>query len=401
VGLVLFASCTLFEDNPVGFDIGGGSEGWQPVTLPPVSPEAWDGHRTTARAGGTTVMWIGSGRGYVARGLLRFGVSDTTVIEVHEARLQLERPVATDSSGGIFGLYQLLTPWTESTVGWEMAQGDSTPWETPGGDYDSLSPVAMDTLQASTEDTALCFQLDPSLIESYLLGDEEEYGFLIRIVDEAESTFVRFGTREAGFGGELTYSFSATQDDSVVLDTLTVDVSEDAYIVAHSYELPDSTLPIGSGVGYRSFLRFPLPQQLDSTWTVNRARLVVHPDTTTFFTTGSLARIQAYRITGEWAGTETELDSWVFGTATLGTGTVEDSLEVTTLVKGWVRGVYDNEGLALRAENLVFNIGFVLLHTPAEADTSLWPYLEISATPPAFEGLVGPAKPSGTECARD
>ncbi len=398
MGLVLFASCSLLQDNPVGFDLGGGSSGWEPVTFPVVYPEAWDGHRTTARAGGTTVMWIGSGRGYVARGLLRLGISDTTVIEVYDAQLKLERPVATDSSGGVFGLYELLTPWSESTVGWEMAQGDTTPWGSPGGDYDSLSPVAMDTLEASAEDTALCFILEPSLIQSFLQGESEENGFLVRIVDEADSAFVRFGTTEAGLGGELTYSFSAMRDDSAVVDTLTVAVSDDAYIVGHRYELPDSALPIGSGVGYRSFLRFPLPDLLDPTWTVNRARLVVHPDTNTFFTTGSLTRIQAYRITEEWAEDDTELDNWVFGTATLGSQTAEDSLEVTTLVKGWVRGVYENKGLALRAENLVFNIGFLLLHTPAEADTSLWPSLEITATPPAFERV---AEPSRAQCVRN
>jgi hypothetical protein len=279
-----------------------------------------------------------------------------------------------------------------------MAQEDSVPWETPGGDYDSLSPVAMDTLEASSEDTALCFTMSPSLIQSYLLGEEEELGFLIRILDEEDSTFVRFGTREAAIGAELEYSFRATSGDTTIVDTITAGVAEDAYIVEHAYELPEGVLPIGSGVGYRCLLQFPMPAELDSTWTVNRARLVIHPDTTTFYSTGSLTRIQAYRITGEWDGDDTPLEGWVYGTGLLGSTTAEESLEVTTLVKGWTRGVWDNMGMALRAENLVFNLSFVLLHTPAEQDTSLWPYLEITATPPAFGGV---AKPSGAQCVRD
>ncbi len=398
MGLVLLASCTFKEENPVGFDIGGGSAGWEPTVRPRIYPDEWDGHVTTARSGGTTVMWVGSGRGYVARSIMRFGLTDTTVLEVHDAHLLLERPVATDSSEGVFGLYELLTPWTESTVGWEMAQGDSTAWESPGGDYDSLSPLAIDTLGASSQDTSLYFALEPSLIQSYLVGDAEENGFLIRMIDEAESTFVRFGTKEAGMGAQLIYSFSAVIDDSTVTDTTTTTAAEDAYIVDHVYELPDSALPIGSGVGYRSFLRFTLPEEIDSTWTVNRAKLVIHPDTASFFSTGSLTRIQVYRIAGEWSGDDTELDGWVFGTTTLGAESAQESLEVTTLVQTWTRGLYENEGLAMRAENLVFNIGFVLLNTPAETDTSLWPYLEITATPPAFERV---AKPARSECVRD
>jgi hypothetical protein len=399
VGFILLAGCTLKEDNPVGFDLGGG-QGWDPVTFPPIYPEGWDGHQTTARGGGTTVMWVGAGHGYTARGLVKFELLDTTttVVEVYEANLQLNRPVATDSSGGIIGLYQITSPWTESTVGWEMAEGDSVAWDTPGGDYDSLSPIAVDTLEASSEDTALCFALDPALIESALLGEAWEDGFLLRLVDEAESTFLRLGTKEAALAPEITYSLAILEDDSTIVDTVTVSASEDAYIVEHFYELPEGALPIGSGVGYRSLLRFPLPEEVDSTWTVNRARLVIHPDTTTFYTTGSLTRVQVYRVSGDWDGADTPLDSWVFGTATLGSQTAEDSLEVTPLVQGWIRGTWENMGLALRAENLVFNVSLVLLHTPAEQDTSLWPYLEIACTPPAFTPDVAPVR---VECSRD
>ncbi len=69
--------------------------------------------------------------------------------------------------------------------------------------------------------------------------------------------------------------------------------------------LDENKLLVGSGVGYRSLIKFPLPEILDSTMTINRAELQLHCDTESMFLETKSLQVQL--VDSIWRGDSTEV----------------------------------------------------------------------------------------------
>ncbi len=317
------------------------------ICVDSVSAETSFVHVVTMGSGG--VLFVGRDGGYEARSLFRFNVSDTSITQFRESRLILSLNASQELAPVRFLLYRVSSFWNESVVTWERASTDSTGdvlWDCPGGDIFTL-PVAEAgpcSLQADT--VRVVFTIPAEVTEEIFATGSDDRGFLISLAGEGLAHALwRFESREQALS--MRPRFEVGFVDTAGVDTSKVlYAAADASMIQRVSPLDEERLLVGSGYGLRSLIKFPMPAELDSTVTINMAKLFVYCDTTkTFLDTKTM---QVELVDSMWQGDSTAVAGGYIGQALAVPGQAKIEFDVSTAVRQWVTGAAENHGLRLR-----------------------------------------------------
>ncbi|MCU0613211.1 MAG: DNRLRE domain-containing protein [Candidatus Eisenbacteria bacterium] len=344
--------------------------------------------------GGASVLFVGRDGGYEGRSLVRFGLPDTTVQSYGASKLVLTLQASQDAVPVRFRLYRVSQFWNETLVTWERANTDSLgdlAWDVPGGVF---SPIAIAeagpcSLQADT--VRIEFSLPPEVTAGIYADHAANYGFMVGLEDEGLTQLLwRFHSRETAVNlrprWEVSFVDTAGNDTTRVLYA-----AADASLMRRVAPPDQGRLLVGSGVGYRSLLRFLLPEVLDSTVTINSATLYVYCDTTqAFLETKSL---QVNLIDSIWRGDSTAVRPSYVSQALVIPGTSEVAFSFAPAVRAWTTGAADNHGVMIRFGTEDNAVAYCPLF-PRSGPAGLVPRLEIHySLPPTPPGGYAPLQP--------
>ncbi|MBN1423399.1 DNRLRE domain-containing protein [Candidatus Fermentibacteria bacterium] len=394
--LACLLSCST-KEGPVAPWLGGlPGQGSQPLSLVIDSADAETTFARVVPLGGGAVLFVGRDGGYEAHSLLRFALVDTTVQSYGESRLTLTLQVGQDDPVW-FRLYRVRQFWNESVVTWERANTDSTGdllWDSPGGVVFPLTIAEAGPCSLHADTSRVTFVIPAAVTRQIYEERAENYGFMVRLDDEGFSQSLwRFNSREAAVTlrpqWEVSFVDTAGNDTTRVLYA-----AADASIARRVAPVAEDRLLVGSGVGYRMLIHFPLPDVLDSTVTINYATLYLYCDTTqALLETKSL---QVELIDSIWRGDSTAVMSPYVNQSLVVPGVSEVSFNISSAVKEWVARAIDNNGFQVRfsaEDNAVAFCPFFPIDGPA----GLTPRIEIDySVPPLPPGGYAPASPGGT-----
>ena len=289
-----------------------------------------------------------------------------------------------------FLLYQIEEQWTEPKVTWERATSDSTgdiPWTTPGGTLSSLpvSEAGPCSLQADT--VRVAFPLSPLLTGQLFFSDTLDYGFAVVLENEGLGHGLwRMHSREQNLDIRPRWEISMI-DTAGVDTTKTLYALADAALIERISSVDENRLLVGSGVGFRSLLQFPMPDELDSTVTINRADLFIYCDSTQMFLE-SAKSLLVELVDSVWVGDSTQVAAGYISQPLAVPGQSRIEVDMTPAAIAWIVGLTDNYGVRLRFNAETNAVAYCPLFGRS-APPGFKPRLEITYTIP-------PSPPAGT-----
>lgn len=390
VAAFMFQGCST-KEGPVapwlGERPGQGSEPLV-VTVETVAKETTFAH--TVSLGGGGVLFVGQDGGYRARSLVRFSTTDSSAAEFKESRIILTLHSTQDLQPVRFLLYRIEEQWTEAHVTWERATTDSLGdifWTMSGGNLSSLpvSEAGPCSLQADT--VRVAFPLAPLLTEQLFFSDEDDYGFAVVLESEGMAHGLwRMHSREQNL--DIRPRWEISMIDTAGIDTTkTLYAMADAALIERISPIHEQRLLVGSGAGYRSLLEFPLPEELDSTVTINRADLFIYCDTTQMFLE-SPKSLLVELVDSVWVGDSTQVAAGYISQPLAVPDQSLIEVNMTLAALSWIVGLTDNYGIRLRFNAETNVVAYCPLYG-SSGPPGLRPRLEITYTVP-------PSPPSGT-----
>ncbi|MBN1892842.1 DNRLRE domain-containing protein, partial [bacterium] len=142
---------------------------------------------------------------------------------------------------------------------------------------------------------------------------------------------------------------------------------------------------VANGYAVRTFLRFDSLSTLDSSATVNRALLTLHPDSSAGFRDGVSFNLYAYPLSGPF----TDAAGAVFDSTSISLGTPGEGgteINCTALVQEWIAGLRPNNGFLITG-TLESVDPWLRLFYSSQADSSFRPSLEIFYSLPPRSGF--------------
>ncbi len=365
------------------------------MTISPTDAETT--YASVQPLGNGPVLFVGREGGYEARSLVRFALTDTLVARYGASTLTLTLQSAEPRVPVRFRLFRVSQFWNEPVVTWERANTDSAgdvAWDRQGGLFAPLALAEAGPCSLASDTVRIRFSLSPETTTRIFEDRARNYGFLVALEDEGFAQRLwRFYSRENAVN--LRPQWEVAMVDTGGNDTTKVlFCAADASIVRRVAAEDRDRLLVGSGVTYRSLIRFPLPEDLDSTVTINRATLWVYCDTTrTFLETKTM---QVHLVTGSWNGDSTAVEASALSQALAVPGTSAITFDVSRALSSWVTGATPNNGLMLRFATETSTVSYCPLFG-ATGPATRAPRLEIQYTkPPRPPGMRTPAR-GGTE----
>jgi hypothetical protein len=376
VFLLLLAAC---DHSPLGFDQleRGIQEPSLAVPLRPDRGASYGKFNANNSSGSLENLVLGRNYAYESRVLLRFALTDSapSLDSVDSVRIVLHtrtfRPVP-------FTIYRITTEWDDFQTTWHDAK-TGEPWYDPGGDFDTLQPIA----EATIEKDSTLIPLSRASLDSLM---HNGYG-LILIPGTADSgTFVTLFARSAtAKKPRVTYFYGTNRRE--------FDATQNTYIVdTVGLNLQPGRFWLGSGYIFRSYFHFNLDSLRDTldslllpdpTATVITAALRFSPEST--FTFRETVALGAHRLTSPY---EPSRENATFEAAAFGRGifvvhkdTSDPSitLDVRPLVQYWIQKPDSNFGLLLTLEPQDFDVSRMELRHGA-----FLPTLRIGFVKPPF-----------------
>lgn len=132
---------------------------------------------------GSTMDAIKTGGSTFRRILVEFDLSSIPVDAVIVSA-DLELTARISYTGVDVGVYRITAPWLEDQATWNIAS-TGNPWSSAGGDYQS-GAVTVVNPGSVTDGSLVVFDVT-SLVQSWVDGSVSNYGFLLKLTDEAAS----------------------------------------------------------------------------------------------------------------------------------------------------------------------------------------------------------------------
>ncbi len=320
--VLVFLACNTL---PVGFD--------QLERIPEadslvLAPDTLAGYAKYVPLAPADIMYLGQDHAYESRVIIDFPIPDSALETVTSVQLVLH---PADSARMGFVCRPCSVDWNSNAVTWKMADS-VTHWFSPGGDY-----YHIDLGTGTLEGESLVVELDLDHLETLV---RESHGVIIFPEDTG------FCAIHSGYSQATAPRIRLNFPDDV---TKTYNAVEDAHLV-DTLELSSSyLLAVGSGVAFRTYLRFMLdsvPRQA----TIVRAELTFLPDVQ--YHRADTLKLGVRRLSESYSRyarfadrTSARLDYVV----SPDTDSVA-SLDIGSLVQFWTANPDSNFGLLLTAE---------------------------------------------------
>lgn len=368
-GAVLLAGCGGENANPVGAGLLGRKDLGRVVRLSPISPSrkatAYLGIRPVVN-GSLLSMAAGSLNRIGLTALVRFTVPPDTVlsyaggqeVRVVGSRLLLTRRPAHSVGSGSLTVWRPLAGWDEQSIFADTTRGVEAP--VPLG---SIGFVQM----ADQADTTV-IDLDPSFVQGRLRVADRAAGVLdtVEVALQAApgaqflATWVATDAVEEGIRRpRLVLTFE--RPDSL-RRTLTLLAADDTFYGVREGSGPDSTsLTVGTGFRYWTYLTFALPDSLPRRATINSARLEAEVAQPGSFPADVVLGVDRLVISPTTRDTSIAQG----GTVQVLAGATSLSVEIGPyVVQAWTSGQVENHGVVLLPVGGADLISWVVLRNP-------------------------------------
>jgi len=393
------SGCTQ-PDGAVGSSVGTDLNGTTRVISVPIEADT-SYIAETVSAGSSPYLYVGSAAGINSSGLISFRAPVLPFQwEIDSARISLSYQGSIGNGRGTEIKVDLLN------ISWD--ESDPPSWDTLSQN------IEIDTLigQISVEDdsNSVSMLVSPSHIEAWLSmvdSRRSDTGYTLpATMDTSLSVYlgeptggfapidqlVRFRSRGATdtlLKPQLMIfmSISDSLDGAVYSDTVKIYSSKDAYILKHDPIVPGENLIVGSGVNFRSNLRFDLSElwqaQDEFHIVVNRATVLLHKVAEVSNILPVLPSISPFRLTDSTGFTFPDSTAYsgfaLFSTAI---DTALDTLQiiVTTPASDWAVGPELNFGLSLHSSTQGLDINRSAYYSSSHPDPALRPSLSIYYT---------------------
>ncbi len=347
--LVLLAGCRDRLEDPVGLDEVP-RDIPRPVFIGGMLYDSLDNYDAYMNTGSAQRLWFGKEDFIEARTLIRFAISDSSVVNnADSARITITLE-GSYQKGINFRVHPVMKNWDEETVAWDRASSDEN-WETEGGDFDTAVVAQMtfnDEIESFTfhcADFSLLDTLNHGMIFVYALGD----------------TILSIYSGENDANPVTMKVFFA--DSSVEYTPV-----DDAFIVNDAYAKEQDEFILGEGHVRRALINFSI-DSIPEDVTVNRAFLTfgLKPEKSYYDS------ITAYihRITDDWDGENTEYATGLSGEFSVSKDDTLVEVEVTSLLQYWAN-TRDNNGILIRTKTQSSICARVVLDALCEPTLSVY-----------------------------
>jgi len=353
---VLLGACTRNDKNPIGTDLP--DDDW--YGNGPFVDTLFVEDEMTARlfesAGASPFLLVGEHEGLISRAVVKASILPAAD-SVLTASLEL-RVYELQGAGQItISVFPMTEPgWEEAEASWDLASGteleDPVEWAAPGGDYDASTLLGQTVVTESLTDSTLVLELDPSIVTAWMDSTVENSGLMLIAEGEGMSPgLVAFRSRQSAnvsgedyLGPQLFLQYTKQDDpDSTVEGRISI--TEDVTLYRYDGEPPSGLLRVGSVPQYRSYLSFDM-SIYDASTSIRHATLVL-PVSDRLPPEGGLVA-GVFKITGDWDEGETPLEFTTLDSVEVGDDD-EVRLQITDMAWGWVSGVIENHGIAVKA----------------------------------------------------
>jgi hypothetical protein len=313
------------NEEPVGFDeLGRGKEPLTPVTVFATDQGAYGDH---IPLGGAEYLICGRDSIYEARMLLQFGLSDSIADSLDSLKLILYDKAELTDTLLDFSVYLITQSWNEYQATWQLANS-VTRWIKPGGDYDS---VAIAHGRFGPESTVV------DLFEARTkLADNEHYG--IMIIPDNEGFATAYSSYTSSKSPKLVFYQKKKSEQRLA------PIQDSYFVDSRLGDIPEGRLWVGSGYGYRSYVRFDL-DTLPALARITSAELVLW--ITNIVTPIETLQLAVHKLTDEWDGKYTDYDLLPAVTKQF---TKKDTMvvfDIRGIVQAWANDSTSNYGLLI------------------------------------------------------
>lgn len=255
IALALVLALCACNTLPVGSDQLDRMPRADSLTL---APDTLAGYAKYAPLGAAGTMYLGQDAQYQSRLLIRFALPDTAFDSALSAQLILRR---ADSTAVSFVVRPCSTAWNANAASWRMADS-VTHWFSPGGDYWKIN---LGTGRTDAESTTV--ELDLQKLDTASLLALRQNGVIVFPTDTGFVGVHSGSNLSTAPRLRITYPDNAKS----VYNSL-----DDAHVVDSSGLGRSSGLRIGSGLAFRTFVRFSL-DSIPAAATIARAELAFQP----------------------------------------------------------------------------------------------------------------------------
>lgn len=148
------------------------------------------------------------------RGLVQFPLDlpETAVVQEATFDLFLSADPSPEPTSGVT-MHRLEEYWQSSYVTWEQAVWPELHWQDPGGTFEPTGFASSTAIDESVSGWVNWPLTD--LVQGWVHGTVENYGVLVKAVDETEGNLLRFASNQADSGHwpRLTVSYYVEGDD--------------------------------------------------------------------------------------------------------------------------------------------------------------------------------------------
>lgn len=390
---LLIASGCEQPDGAVGSNIGTDQNGKTRVTAAAIEADTTYIAETIS-TGSSPYLYVGNAADLVSSALISFDAPLLPFLwKVDSVRLNLSYQGNIGDGRGITIVTELLNMiWDES----EPPSWDSL-------NFDVGTDTSFGTITVDDDSNSVSVSLPISRVESWFnmidsSRTDTSFSVLVTIPLDAPDQnpsldqLVRFRSRGA-IGDSLRpemivfMSVSDSIDGATYSDTLRFYPSKDAYVLKNHSNIVSKHLIIGSGVNFRSNLRFDLrllwQAQEDFHIVVNRATITLHKVRNADQILPDLPAIWAYKLTDETGFSAP--DSAPFAGFTFFPTAIDSALDtlqiiVTNPTGDWAKGLDSNFGVTLRSSTQGLDINHGEFYSSSSTDPALRPKLSIYYT---------------------
>lgn len=328
ITLLLTLTLTACNRSPIGAD----QLEQPPVHYLQLTPDSLAAYSRYIPLGMADPLLLCSDDEYQSRALLKFAIKDSALDSIAAVDLILHA-----SSEGLlpFVCRPCSTPWSSDAATWRMAD-DENQWNLPGGDFWDIE-LCRGTIGPESTIASLGIRYVDTLVR-------RSYGLILIPLDTGFCGIKSTGSSATAPRLRLTFldgnhRIYAVAEDCHIMDTIAV-------------RMQPSDLCVGSGVAFRTWLRFDL-DSIPTEATIARADLVFRP--TILYSRQETLHFGCHRLTEPYrprernAAYRTAADARTIFV----TGSVTDTLvrlDLRSLVQWWNTNPDSNFGLLIMAE---------------------------------------------------
>jgi|GEM_PF-2828727 len=366
LGLWLLATCqcTQKPSSPVGIDFfQRKNEGLIDRTVFLASASDTSFHVPVSCGSGSR-LYAGRVPQIECTALILFdSLPDSGTVDSCGFRFSLQVPAATWNTEPLtLDIHLMQISWTESD-----ALSDT--WN-EGMIGEKTAEITANPGDSSRVEAAV----DPTIVNKWIDGEDGIDNLGICLKTSSGTGMVSFYSSEYAVDTlqpSLFYTVSGDTSRAVKVAR----ASRDAFVTRTDQPVSPGMLLVANGYAMRSYLRFGGLSELDSTATINRARLTLHPDSSAGFRDGGSFNLYAYPLSTPFSGSaEVVFDSTSISLGTPGEPGTE--INCTALVQEWVAGLSANNGLLITGSLESIDPWLRLYHS-SQADSAFRPSLEI------------------------